>query len=121
MVLHCSLAKYKEKPYKGELSLKLTLKVLRHNLHLPDLVKSLFSVSISQRTPCEAFATPPLESFVNLRSVSLADGIALMSALLLASNDNIHKALVPPSLSSASCLDVISMLTMTGIAPFNPN
>ena len=53
--------------------------------------------------------------------MSVADGKALMSALLMASNDNIHKAVVPPSLSSESSLEVVSMLKMAGIAPLNPN
>lgn len=67
---------------------------------LPELKESLF-LSISQRTPCEAFTTSLFGCFVKLCSVSMADGRALMSALLVTSNDNIHKALVPQSLSES--------------------
>lgn len=85
---------------------------------LPELEESLF-LSISQRTPWEALTTPLFGHLVKLCSVSMADGIALMSALLVTSNDNIHKALVPQSLSE-SCWDVFNMLTITGIPPFKP-
>ena len=100
-------------------SLNMCLKGLFKNKSVPELAESLL-LSISQSTPLEAFTMSLFGCNLKLCSVSMADGIALMSALLVASNDSIHRPFVPASLSE-SCWDVVNMLTMTGIPPFKPS